>query len=79
MICLTYNSSTVVHAIKYRQTFTGKDYQIKFLLEIKEYLKRITIFTKQEADISNKVKVYLNIKYLSKYKFSFENVGLFTH
>lgn len=65
-----YNSSTVVHAVKYRQTFTGKDYQIKFLLELKEYLKRITIFTKQGTNISNKVKVfkywYQNINSLLK-------------
>lgn len=52
-----FNSSTVVYAVKYRQAFTGQDYQIQFLKEIKEYLNHLTVFSKNGTDISNKVRV----------------------
>lgn len=58
-----FNSSTVFHTIRYRQAFTGDDYQIEFLLKIKNCLSALTVFTTQGVDISGKVKV---LKYWSQ-------------
>lgn len=56
-----FNSSTVFHAIRYKQAFNGNDYQIEFLLKMKKYLSDLTVFTAQGVNISKKVKVF---KYL---------------
>lgn len=53
-----FNSSTLFHAIKYKQAFSGDDYQIDFLSKMKTYLNDLTVFTEKGIDISKKVKVF---------------------
>lgn len=53
-----FNSSTKGHAKKYKKAFEAADFQIEFLLYMKQYLSKVKVYSKSGNDITNKVKTF---------------------